>query len=134
MRLTTAFNRILRLSGGNSAVGGVSAAISGLKVVAPIAAVLALGGVPRHELDDGVQQVRLRLLEPQDAAAVSVAFSELSVATYADRFDGYSGETFKMQGERKLENGDMLEGEIPARTIPLDESDDELARRRAAWV
>jgi len=36
------------------------------------------------------------------------AFSELSVATYADRFDGYAGETFKLQGERKLESGDVL--------------------------
>jgi phospholipid transport system substrate-binding protein len=36
------------------------------------------------------------------------AFSELSVATYADRFDGYSGESFKTQSERKLENGDVL--------------------------
>lgn len=31
--------------------------------VGRVRAVLALGGVPHHELDDGVQQVRLRLLE-----------------------------------------------------------------------
>ena len=31
--------------------------------VGRVRAVLALGGVPGHELDDGVQQVRLRLLE-----------------------------------------------------------------------
>ena len=36
------------------------------------------------------------------------AFSELSVATYADRFDGYSGEQFKINSERKLESGDVL--------------------------
>ena len=36
------------------------------------------------------------------------AFSELSVATYADRFDGYSGEQFKINSERKLESGDVV--------------------------
>jgi len=34
--------------------------------------------------------------------------SELSVATYADRFDSYSGESFKTQSERKLDNGDVM--------------------------
>lgn len=35
-------------------------------------------------------------------------FSELSIATYASRFDGYSGETFKVISERKLDSGDVL--------------------------
>lgn len=35
-------------------------------------------------------------------------FSELSIVTYASRFDGYSGETFKVVSERKLDNGDAL--------------------------
>lgn len=35
-------------------------------------------------------------------------FSELSIATYASRFDGYSGETFKIISERKLDSGDVL--------------------------
>ncbi|MCB1446164.1 MAG: dihydroxy-acid dehydratase [Rhizobiaceae bacterium] len=33
-----------------------------------------------------------------------------------------------------VENGDMIDVDIPARTIHLDVSDEELARRRAAWV
>lgn len=48
--------------------------------VGRVRAVLALGGVPGHELDDGVQQVRLRLLENaarpgQDAIRDPVAWA-----------------------------------------------------------
>lgn len=46
--------------GGGAAPGGDPLPAEG---VGRVRAVLALGGVPRHELDDGVQQVRLRLLE-----------------------------------------------------------------------
>lgn len=35
-------------------------------------------------------------------------FGELSIVTYASRFDGYSGETFKIISERKLDSGDVL--------------------------
>jgi phospholipid transport system substrate-binding protein len=35
-------------------------------------------------------------------------FSELSIATYAAQFDGYSGEVFKTTGERKMDNGSVL--------------------------
>lgn len=35
-------------------------------------------------------------------------FSELSIATYAAQFDGYSGEVFKTISQRKLDNGSML--------------------------
>ena len=35
-------------------------------------------------------------------------FSELSIATYAAQFDGYSGEKFKTISERKLDNGSVL--------------------------
>lgn len=36
------------------------------------------------------------------------AFTDLSIATYAERFDGYSGEQFKVVSERKLDNGDVV--------------------------
>jgi phospholipid transport system substrate-binding protein len=35
-------------------------------------------------------------------------FARLSVATYAHNFDGYSGETFKFEGETKTSRGDIL--------------------------
>lgn len=35
-------------------------------------------------------------------------FSELSISTYASQFDGYSGEVFKVTGERKMDNGSVL--------------------------
>jgi phospholipid transport system substrate-binding protein len=47
------------------------------------------------------------LAEPDRAALVS-AFSEWVVATYANRFDGYAGETFRDGGENTLQNGDRL--------------------------
>jgi dihydroxy-acid dehydratase len=33
-----------------------------------------------------------------------------------------------------VQNGDMIAIDVPARTMHLDVSDEELARRRAAWV
>ena len=35
-------------------------------------------------------------------------FGELSIATYAAQFDGYSGELFKTVSERKLDNGSVV--------------------------
>ncbi len=50
---------------GETPGGGASPSVDPLPAegVGRVRAVLALGGVPGHELDDGVQQVRLRLLE-----------------------------------------------------------------------
>lgn len=47
-------------------------------------------------------------LSPEQQKRFIEAFSELSIATYADRFDGYSGEVFKVQGSHKLEAADVL--------------------------
>ena len=35
-------------------------------------------------------------------------FSKLSISTYADRFDSYSGETFKITGDKTLSGGNAL--------------------------
>ncbi len=40
--------------------------------------------------------------------ALVAAFSDWVVATYASRFDGYSGESFAAAGESALQNGDRL--------------------------
>ena len=41
-------------------------------------------------------------------AALVQAFSDWTVATYASRFDGFSGESFTTTGESTLSNGDRL--------------------------
>ena len=43
-----------------------------------------------------------------DQAALSEAFSRWSIATYAARFDGFSGETFSTQGVQATPNRDQL--------------------------
>jgi len=43
-----------------------------------------------------------------DQAALTETFSRWSIATYAARFDGFSGETFSTQGVQTNPNGDML--------------------------
>ena len=43
-----------------------------------------------------------------DQAALSEAFSRWSIATYAARFDGFSGESFSTQGVQATPNGDQL--------------------------
>ena len=43
-----------------------------------------------------------------DQAALTEAFSRWSIATYAARFDGFSGETFTTQGVQANPNGDQL--------------------------
>jgi phospholipid transport system substrate-binding protein len=45
---------------------------------------------------------------PAQQQAVARAFTEWSIATYANRFDGYSGESFATDGESTLANGDLM--------------------------
>lgn len=47
-------------------------------------------------------------LPPDQQQALSQAFTRWSIATYAARFDGYSGETFTTLGTQALPNGDTL--------------------------
>jgi phospholipid transport system substrate-binding protein len=47
-------------------------------------------------------------LNEQQRALLIKTFTELSVATYASRFDEYSGEHFQMVGEQPLRRGDVL--------------------------
>ena len=44
----------------------------------------------------------------EEQAALVQAFSDWSVATYANRFNGYSGESFTTSGETTLQSGDRL--------------------------
>lgn len=43
-----------------------------------------------------------------DQAALTAAFTRWSTATYANRFDGYSGESFQTLGSQTLPNGSIL--------------------------
>lgn len=45
---------------------------------------------------------------PTEQQALADAFARWSVATYAARFDGFSGESFTTQGVQALPNGDAL--------------------------
>lgn len=45
---------------------------------------------------------------PADQQALVAAFSDWSIATYANRFDGYGGESFEIQGSTPRPNGDVL--------------------------
>lgn len=45
-------------------------------------------------------------LSPEEQAKINEAFKALSIATFASRFDGYSGETFKITGESPTTGGD----------------------------
>ena len=47
-------------------------------------------------------------IPPADQQALVRAFSDWSIATFAGRFDGFSGESFQVQGENTLQNGDRL--------------------------
>ncbi len=47
-------------------------------------------------------------LEEQQQTRFADLFSRLSISTYAYRFDGYSGETFKTLGVEKLKKGRLL--------------------------
>ncbi len=45
---------------------------------------------------------------PAQQQAVVQAFSDWSIATYANRFDGFGGESFATDGESDLPNGDHM--------------------------
>jgi phospholipid transport system substrate-binding protein len=45
---------------------------------------------------------------PADQAALTAAFTRWSIATYANRFDGFSGESFQTLGSQTLPNGSLL--------------------------
>jgi phospholipid transport system substrate-binding protein len=47
-------------------------------------------------------------IPPADQQALTRAFSDWSIATFAHRFDGWSGESFQLTGENTLQNGDRL--------------------------
>jgi phospholipid transport system substrate-binding protein len=47
-------------------------------------------------------------MTPDQQAQVVQAFAEWSIATYANRFNGYSGETFVTTGSTTLRTGDQL--------------------------
>jgi phospholipid transport system substrate-binding protein len=47
-------------------------------------------------------------LNPEDQAKITEAFKALSIATFASRFDGYGGETFKITGESPTTGGDNV--------------------------
>lgn len=45
---------------------------------------------------------------PGQQEAIATAFADWSIATYAGRFDGFSGESFSTSGTQTLQNGDQL--------------------------
>src|SRR5579859_1976479 len=47
-------------------------------------------------------------LTPDQQAKVTEAFKQLSIATYASRFDGYGGESFQITGESTAGGGDQI--------------------------
>jgi phospholipid transport system substrate-binding protein len=47
-------------------------------------------------------------MTPEEQGRIVDAFAEWSIATYANRFDGYSGERFVTDGETALQRGDRL--------------------------
>ena len=47
-------------------------------------------------------------MAPEQQAQIVQAFANWSIAIYADRFDGYSGESFATRDETALQNGDRL--------------------------
>jgi phospholipid transport system substrate-binding protein len=47
-------------------------------------------------------------MTPAQQQALVSAFSGWSIANYANRFDGYSGESFQTLGESRMQNGDAL--------------------------
>jgi phospholipid transport system substrate-binding protein len=47
-------------------------------------------------------------LTPDQQAKVTDAFKQLSIATYASRFDGYGGESFQITGESPANGGDEI--------------------------
>ncbi|MBB3898402.1 ABC transporter substrate-binding protein [Roseococcus suduntuyensis] len=49
---------------------------------------------------------------PEDQAALTNAFTRWSIATYANRFDGYSGETFQTLGSQAVNNGTLVRTQL----------------------
>ncbi len=49
-----------------------------------------------------------RSLSPDQQALLTDAFSRMTVATYANRFDGWSGENFEMRGEEPVRDKTVL--------------------------
>lgn len=49
---------------------------------------------------------------PADQAALTTAFTRWSIATYANRLDGYSGETFQTLGTQDLANGTLVRTQL----------------------
>lgn len=47
-------------------------------------------------------------MTPEQQSGLVQAFSEWSIATYANRFNGYSGESFTTQGATTLGSGDQM--------------------------
>lgn len=47
-------------------------------------------------------------IPPAEQQALVQAFSDWVIATYANRFDGYGGESFQTLGETPLQNGERL--------------------------
>jgi phospholipid transport system substrate-binding protein len=47
-------------------------------------------------------------LTPQQQAAITTAFTRMTVATYASRFDGFSGEQFQILESSDRPNGDKI--------------------------
>jgi phospholipid transport system substrate-binding protein len=47
-------------------------------------------------------------LTPQQQAAITTAFTRMTVATYASRFDGFSGEQFQILETSDRPNGDKI--------------------------
>jgi phospholipid transport system substrate-binding protein len=56
-------------------------------------------------------------LSPQQQASIINAFSRMTVATYASRFDGFSGEQFQVLGTSDLSNGNKI---VKTRIIKSD--------------
>jgi phospholipid transport system substrate-binding protein len=51
-------------------------------------------------------------LPPEQKQQASTAFGRYFTALYANRFDGYSGEQFKLLGEQKIKHGELVRTQI----------------------
>ncbi len=79
-------------------------------------------GLPPKVLKKGITD----MIRISDARMSGTAYGTVILHTAPEAADG---------GPLALvENGDMIAVDVPARTIQLDVSDEELARRRAAWI
>lgn len=91
-----------------------------------------------HDLDFVARTVLKKywqqLTEPQQSKFTKT-FCDLCVATYADRFDDYSGQRFEPAGERELKRGSVL---VRTRLIRPGKDpvqlDYVLARRNDRWM